>query len=173
MVWLYMLKEYIMSKTEITPTSVATTPTVYLGLNISAIEHLVGRFLSSSSLMFGYCGWKIVDGIATPSKSKEAMAMLFNHSVSESGDHEWWGITEDNSVVKLRLPHPRSGVRYYAFVKNSPAETKFEGNHRIRWLLGSGLQNLLTPQKGDHVSGRITPLMSQFFTGRGVIVDRT
>jgi hypothetical protein len=99
--------------------------------------------------------------------------MVFNHSKNEEGESEWWGIDEEHSVVMLRLPLPRTGKRYYAFVKTPPTKTKFVNQQRVRWLLGEGSQNLLTPKRGDHVSGRVTPLMEQFFASRGVIVDRS
>jgi hypothetical protein len=164
-------KEYIMENQDtITP---PPTPSVYHGLFVSVVEHLGGRFLSSSSVVFDYCGWKVVNGVATPSKSAHVMSMIFNHSMNDEGMSEWWGITEDSEVVMLQLPRPRTGKRYYAFVKSPPRSVKFEDNHRIRWLVGEATQNLLAPKRGDHVSGRVTPLMEQFFASRGVIVDRS
>jgi hypothetical protein len=166
-----LILRYIMSNQA--NTNGTTTPVVYHGLSIAVVEQLMGRFLSSSSVIFEYCGWKVIDGVATPSKCKYPVGMVFNHSVSDDGVDEWWGITEGMDLVRLRLPYPRTGVRHYAFVKTPPTAVKFVENHRIRWLIGEGAQNLLTPVRGDHVSGHITPLMEQFFVIRGVIVDRS
>jgi hypothetical protein len=167
-------KEYIMENQAITnDTTAPTTPLIYNGLTLSVVEHLMGRFLSDSSVIFEYCGWKVIDGVATPSKCKYPVGMVFNHSVAADGSDEWWGITEEMEVVRLQLPAPRTGARHYAFVKTPPSTVKFVDNHRIRWLVGEGAQNLLTPVRGDHVSGRITPLMEQFFVSRGVTVDHS